>query len=111
MIIIKQFNTGSIASGNTFSKDWYSDDDYKIKYIFIKDSSNNALTGTTVTIYVGGVPITKDQALAASFGKDSQNALELNIDLPKDTKFEIQGTNGEGAATTFIIELVLEKTS
>ena len=106
--IIKIFEHSSIADGATFSDDWEFDDDYVIKYIFIK-ADGAATTKSTITIRLDNVPLTKDKALCNTFGTNPENAIELNISVKKSQKIDYEGTNNEGATKDFTIELVMEK--
>ena len=108
--IIKYFENTSVADGGTFSDSWDSDDDYIIRHIFIK-ADGAATTKSTITIRIDNVPITRDKALCNTFGTNAENGLLLNIPLKKGSKFEYEGTNNEGAAKDFTVELVMEKVS
>ena len=107
-IVIKYFEESSVSAGGTFSGEWDADENYKIRHIFI-NADGAAPTQSTITIWVDNVPITKAEALCKSFGQNAENALLLDIDLSKNKKFKYSGTNNEGAAKTFTIELVMEK--
>lgn len=107
-IVIKYFENASTAAGGTFSDEWDADEDYTIKHIFI-NADGAAPTQSTITIWIDNVAITKDKALCKTFGTNAENALLLNIPLGKDKKFKYSGTNNEGVAKTFTIELVMEK--
>jgi len=108
MIIIKSLYHGTVANGSTFSASWDSDDNYNIKYIFIK-ADGNRTTKSTITIRINNVPITKDKALCNTFGSNPEDAIELNIPLERDRRIEIEGVNDEGADKLITVELVLEK--
>jgi len=106
--VIKIFEHAGVADGATFSKEWDADYDYVIRHIFIK-ADGAATTKSTITIRIDGQPITRDKALCNTFGTNAENALLLNIPLNKGHKFDYEGTNNEGAAKDFTIELVMEK--
>ena len=108
MIIIKMLFYGTVTAGSSFSATWDTDDSYRLKYIFIK-ADGARTTKSTITIRVNGVPITKDKALCNTFGTNPEDAIELNIDLPKDSRVEVEGVNDEGADKLITVELVLEK--
>jgi len=107
-LVIKHFTHSSIADGGTFSNTWDADDNYILRFIFI--NFDGALgTKSTITIRINNVPLTKDNALCRSFGNTVENALPLEIDFRKDSKFEYQGVNHEGATKQIDVELVLER--
>jgi hypothetical protein len=107
--VIKIFEHAGVGAGTTFSGSWDADEDYVIRHILIK-ANGAAPTKSTITIRVDNTPITKDKALCNTFGTNAQDALLLNIPLKKGHKFDYEGTNNEGAAADFTIELVMEKT-
>ena len=108
--IIKHFEKSSVGTGETFSDQWDSDDDYIIRHIFVL--ADGAKTSkSTITIRIDNKPITRDKVLAQIFGTNAEDALLLNIPLRKNARFEFELINNEGAAKDFVLELVLEKVS
>lgn len=109
--IIRHFEFASIAAGSTFSTYWDADADYTIKYIMVRTSDAATLTATKITIRVGNKPYTYNEVPAAVLGSDYRNALPLDIPIRSGERLEISGTNGEGAAKTFYVDVVLEPAS
>ena len=109
MRIIKHFDNDSVTDGGTFSGEWTADKDYIIKYILVKRKDGAAFTKSTITIRIDGKPVTRDLALCNTFGTDILNALPMDIDFPKDHKFEYSGTNNEGSTIDIAVELVLDE--
>jgi len=107
-LVIKHFEESSLADGSDWSEEWDSDENYKIKYIFIK-ADGAATTKSTITLEIEGRAVTKDKALCNTFGTNPENALELDEELKKNEKFKFTITNNEGAAKDFALELVLEQ--
>ena len=108
--VIKYFEHAGIADGGAFSNEWKVDDDYVLRYIFIK-ADGAKTTKSTITLRINNNPITKAKALCNTFGTNAEDALLLNIPLSKGDTVDWEGTNAEGATKTFTIEFVLEKVS
>jgi len=106
--VIKYFEHAGIADGGAFSNEWKVDDDYVLRYIFIK-ADGAKTTKSTITLRINNNPITKAKALCNTFGTNAEDALLLNIALSKGDTIDCEGTNNEGATKTFTIEFVLEK--
>ena len=106
-LIIKHLEALSVANGEVKTLKFTADENYIVKYIFIRRGDGSAFTKSTCTIWIKDKPLTRDKAPCAIFGSDVLNALELNIPLKKDWVFEYSGTNKEGTTISIMIDLVL----
>jgi len=106
---IRHFDHDSIADGGKFEQKWTADFNYTIKNILIKRKDGASLTATDITIRIAGVPLTREHALANTFGTDALNMLPIDEDLLKDQVIEYEGYNREGVTISLVVELILKK--
>ena len=107
-LVIKHFEKTSLASGSIWEDEWTADKDYTIKYILIRRGDSSVWTKSTITIWIDGVPITRDKAPVAIFGCDMLGALPINLDLLKDHTIKWSLTNNEGVTIDVFLDLILE---
>lgn len=107
-LIIKHLEALSVANGEVKTLKFTADENYIVKYIFIRRGDGSAFTKSTCTIWIKDKPLTRDKAPCAIFGSDILNALPINEELPKDYEFKIDITNSEGTTIDIYVDLVLE---
>ena len=106
--VIKYFEHSSIADSGSFSQEWDTDDEYVLRHIFIK-ADGARTTKSTITVWVGNMPLTKDKCLCNTFGTNPEDALLFNMRIAKGVKIKYEGVNKEGATKDFTVELVFDR--
>jgi len=108
-LFIKHFDHDAVADGGTFEDEWTADFDYVIKAIFFKRKDGAAFTKSDVTVWIAGIPLSKEAVLCNTFGTDWLNRLPIEEELKVKQPIKYSGVNREGATIDIAIEIVMEK--
>jgi len=108
-LIIRHFHHEDVADKATFEEEWTADKDYTIHYIWFKRDDGASFTATKVTVWVNRIPLTRDEALARTFGEDPLYGVKWMEPLKAKQPFKYSGTNREGATIDISVELLLEE--
>ena len=105
----KTYSTTGLAAGNSFSREWTADGDYKIKRIYLLRQDGSAFTASTFYLAIAGEPMTHDSVPAAVLGRNRETTPELDLEFRNGQKLEFTLTNGEGASIDVFVVFEYEK--
>ena len=106
---LRCFNSGSIAAGASWEKQFAPNEDWNIKYILFSDRGNQPLTDVLTYIKLGEDLVTDDYSPASIFGSDKLTALDIDKTIPTGTPVYIKVTNNKTAAIDIDVCFVLEE--
>jgi len=107
--LTKRFDTGSLADGATWEKQYTVTEDYILERIFIQDVDGGELNKSLFHLEVGAKNVFADDLPAKNLTPALDENLELNLDCPKETIIKMIFKNLEGATKQCYITLVFVK--
>lgn len=103
----KLIDLGTITAGSTVSGSWTSDDDYKIKRMYVVEYTSTAvgLQFLTMTLRIDGYTFTKDKVPASLFSGHSNQVPELDIDFSKGKTlyYSVKNNHGSSSISAYIV--------
>jgi len=109
-IYYKYIDLGTITAGSTVSNSWSADDDYKIKRIFVVETTGTkvGVRFLTATLRIDSYVFTKDKVNLDLFEGKSNQVPVLDFPFTKGKTFYYSVTNNHGTdsiSAVMILEL------
>jgi len=106
---IRAFNTGSIAAGDSYEKEFSTYERWKLKHVILLERGGGSLYNVQFYLKIGEDVITRDYAPAHIFHPDSRYIVEINKDVEPGTPIYFKLTNSESAAINVDVVFVVEE--